>query len=384
MGKEREYDGVRKGSESTIEIDFYYAGQRCKERIKLQPTPANMKRASQHRAAILLAISNGTFDYLTTFPNSKKAKQFAKSPEAVGKTMADFLGEWLDEKVNKYKASTWDDYRKIVNNTLIPKIGSIQLTEFRRVDAKDLVRPMKCSNKRIANILTVLRSALDDAVEDELIDANPIKDFSYENQEAPATESDVDPFSKEEQALILEHCSGQVQNLFRFLFWTGLRTSEVVALDWSDIDFERGVITVSKAWTEVATEAEVPKTDAGRREVKILPPALQALNAQKPHTLLGKAEVFQNPTTRKRWSGDQVLRKGYWQPALVTAGVRYRRPYQTRHTYASMMLSAGEHPMWVARQMGHSSWMMISRIYGKWMPDAMPDAGSKASQLFGK
>lgn len=71
-----------------------------------------------------------------------------------------------------------------------------------------------------------------------------------------------------------------------------------------------------------------------------------------------------------------------WTPALKKAGVRYRRPYQTRHTYASMMLSAGEHPMWVARQMGHSDWTMIARVYGRWMPSADTLAGGKAEALW--
>jgi integrase len=71
-----------------------------------------------------------------------------------------------------------------------------------------------------------------------------------------------------------------------------------------------------------------------------------------------------------------------WVPAMKKAGVRYRRPYQTRHTYASMMLSAGEHPMWVAKQMGHSDWTMIARVYGRWMPAADVTAGTKAETLW--
>ena len=53
-----------------------------------------------------------------------------------------------------------------------------------------------------------------------------------------------------------------------------------------------------------------------------------------------------------------------------TAGVRYRRPYQTRHTYASMMLSAGEHTMHVSSQMGHADWTMLIKVYAQWMPHA--------------
>ena len=62
--------------------------------------------------------------------------------------------------------------------------------------------------------------------------------------------------------------------------------------------------------------------------------------------------------------------------------MRYRYPYQTRHTYASMMLSAGENPLWVAAQMGHKDWSMIARVYGKWIPEADPLAGAKAVTLW--
>jgi integrase len=117
--------------------------------------------------------------------------------------------------------------------------------------------------------------------------------------------------------------------------------------------------------------------------VKLLPPALDALTQQKSWTWLKGEEVFQNPRTLERWTGDQPIRKTLWTHALKRAEVRYRNPYQTRHTYASMMLSAGEHPMWVAQQMGHTDWGMIRRIYGKWIPDADPHAGGRAVEMFG-
>lgn len=385
MGNERKYEGVRAASASSIEIDFYYAGKRRKEYVKLEPTPANLRRAFNHRAAILKEIESGTFDYLAVFPNSKQAKQYVgeKQVSAAGLTLATYLGTWLDEMEKRVKSSTWDDYRKIVNNTIIPKIGSTLLVDMSVAKAKSLVKDMECSNKRIGNILSVLRSALDEAVIDEYIEVNPIADWTYQNVEAPKKVSDVDPFTKEEQALILEACTGQYHNLVKFAFWTGLRTSELVALDWSDIDWVRGVIHVTRAMTQCSDDPEDTKTDAGRREVKLLAPAMEALLDQRKYTFEKDQEIFQNPRTLGRWSGDQTLRKGYWIPAVEKAGVRYRRQYQTRHTYASMMLSAGEHPMWVAKQMGHSDWTMIGRIYGKWMPDAAPDAGNKAEALFG-
>lgn len=380
MGKQ--YDGVRPASDSSIEIDFYYANQRCRERIKLQPTPANLKRAANHRAAVLDAIARGTFSYATTFPDSKNAAKF--SPKAIGHTVRSYLEAWVDRKAKTIKASTADGYRKVVNGRLVPSLGSHELADLRRTHAREMCEGMGATNKRIANVLSVLRTALDDAVSDELIETNPIAGWTYAKNEPPKEEDDVDPFTAAEQVEILKALDGQGRNLFQFALWTGLRTSEMVGLRWEDVDLARGEIRIRRATTQAAKgAAEVPKTNSSKRMVKLLSPAREALEAQKAFTLLANAHVFLNPRTNAPWEGDQPIRKTLWQPALKRAKVRYRVPYQTRHTYASMMLSAGEHPMWVANQMGHADWGMIRRVYGRWMPDAAPDAGAKAEALYG-
>jgi integrase len=405
MGSSRQYDGVRAASASTVEIDFYYAGQRCRERISLEPTPANLKRAAQHRAAILDAIARGVFDYAVTFPGSKNAERFAKRG-TTSITVAKFLDDWLERKTKQIKISTADDYRKTINGHLVPAFGRFALPELKRADIRAWCAQRECSNKRIANILSVLRSALDEAAEDELIESNPIARWTYTKKEGSKEAEDVDPFSTEEQTAILGALQGQARNIVQFAFWSGMRTSELVALEWRDIDWRRCVARVRRAITqasarrtnsaapekagsipETGTEqeaAEGTKTVAGRREVKLLAPALQALEDQKRFTFLKGAEVFQNPRTGERWTGDQPIRKTMWAYALQRARVRYRRPYQTRHTYASMMLSAGEHPMWVAQQMGHKDWGMIRRVYGRFIPDADRNAGGRAVATFGQ
>lgn len=117
--------------------------------------------------------------------------------------------------------------------------------------------------------------------------------------------------------------------------------------------------------------------------MKLLGPAMAAFNAQKDHTCLAGNEVFQNPRTLERWAGDGPIRKTMWAHAVKKAGVRYWPPYQTRHTYASVMLSAGEHPMWVAQQMDHSDWTLIARVYGRWVPLADDTGGRRAEVAFG-
>ncbi|WP_434456550.1 Arm DNA-binding domain-containing protein [Stutzerimonas urumqiensis] len=358
-----------------------YEGAQCRERLPLEPTPANLKRAEKHKAAIELAIYNGTFDYAATFPKSKRAAKLGYQTGQV--PLSEYLPKWLERKEAHLKASTLDGYRKIINGVLIPKLGNAALVRLNRKAVRDALSMIDASNKRLANIQSCLRSALSDAVDDELIDANPLAGWTYSVKEKPKTEDEIDPFTKEEQRAILEAATGQYRNLLQFAFWTGLRTSELVALEWGDIDWIRGEVRISRGLTMAAKEAELPKTASGIRDVKLLPPAIEALREQKAHTQLAGGVIFHDPRYGKPFLGDQAIRKSFWIPTLRKAGVRYRNPYQTRHTYASMMLSAGEHPMWVAKQMGHSDWSMIARVYGRWIPNEHDTSGSKAVELFG-
>jgi integrase len=382
MGNQRKRAGVRAVSDSTIQIDFTFKTIRCRERLKLQPTPANLKRAELHRSAILDAIERGTFDYGTTFPDSPNRLLFADF-KGEGYKLEDWLETWLKRQKKHLKSSTFDDYRKIVENTLIPEFGRTNLSDFKRNMLRDWCDKQTCGNKRLANIQSVLRIALQDAMSDELIEANPLYGWKYERKEAPKPVDDIDPFATEDQTAILNACRDpQHRNLFQFAFWTGLRTSELAALEWGDIDWHRNIVRISRAMTQAATEAETPKTRRGKRDVKLLPPALDALNAQKAHSFLAGGVIFLNPLHGKAWEGDQAIRYSAWTPAIKRSGVRYRNPYQTRHTYASMMLSAGESPIWVAQQMGHSDVTMIFRNYGRWIEAKDADSGQKAVAMF--
>lgn len=381
----RSGSGVRAASASSIEITFQFQGERCRERIPLEPTPANIKKAELHKAAIEHAILLGQFDYAATFPKSKNAARFKRPIDLTpAKT---FLAEWLERERKHVKASTWDGYRKMVNGPLQRMLGDVTLGEITRDLIIEKLKPLEVSNKRLLNIQSCLRLALNDAVESKLLTSNPLAAWSYQHRVAANTNPDdedeeIDPFESAEQAAILAVLPPQVRNFYQFAFWTGLRTSELVALEWRDIDWINRRMFVKRALTRAAEHVEGTKTKAGKRMVKLLAPALQALVAQKAHTFMLDAQVFYDPRYNRPFTGDQELREKFWRPALRKAGVRYRRPYQTRHTFASMMLSAGEHPMWVAKQMGHTDWSMIARRYGKWMGEADLEAGSKAEAIF--
>lgn len=379
--------GVRAASASSIEISFTYQGKRCREKIKLKPTPANLKRAERHRAAILSAIENGTFDYAQTFPRSKNAPLFSNQPGATI-TVERFLSDWWRGEGPELKASTRTVDKRILFNQLIPEFGQLALTDLRWHQIRDWAKSQGWSRKTQNNKLSVLRRALNEAVEQELIHHHPMANKIIRRRRSHSdgtgnARTRVDPFSHEERTSLIHAAGGQMKNLVQFGFWTGLRVSELFALSWENVDWVNKRIYVTGAFTHNADEIEPTKTEAGERTVDLLPPALVALKAQKEHTFLLGDEVFQNPRTRKRWTGDMALRARQWKTLCRRAGVRYRPPGQMRHTFASMTLMAGESPQWVAAQMGHTDWTFTARVYYRWIPHDAGDAGAKTLQKWG-
>ncbi len=194
----------------------------------------------------------------------------------------------------------------------------------------------------------------------------------------------IDPFDNNERQALINTATGQLKALVQFCFWTGLRLSELFALNWENVDWVNERIYVQGALTRHSKEIESTKTEAGERSVDLLQPAIDALRAQKAFTFLAYQEIFQNPHTGSRWTGDSQLRTTHWVTLLKKAGVRFRPRGQMRHTFASMTLMAGESPQWVASQMGHRDWSFTARVYYRWIPRDDTGSGKKTLKKWGK
>lgn len=358
---------------NSIQIDFYYLGIRCRESLKIEPTKANKLYAKRLKATIKLEIAQNTFQYAKYFPNSKNALLGAKS---TNKTVAKALDDYIEAGRRTFEMSTWRNYRSAIEHHLKPTFGHIRLADMTSNEIKKWIGKLTISNKRINNVLIPLRTILNDAFADGLIERNPIIRISN----LAVRFEEPQPFTPDEIIAITKELPQQGKNLIQFAIWTGLRTSELIALEWKDIDWIKGLVRVRRASVNKLTKQ--PKTKSGERDVKLFPPALDALKDQKQFTLLADGRIFNNPRTNASWETDGQIRKTMWQPALKKAGVMYRIPYQTRHTYASMLLSAGENPLWVAQQMGHKDWGMIRKRYGRWIPEVDSSAGGKVMQYW--
>ena len=138
---------------------------RCRERIKLPPTPRNLSYAAKLKATIELEIGKGLFDYRKHFPDSSRARLFSTVP-GDQRLIRDYLETWLAAEKQNIRPSTLYGYEKILKHSLNPAFGDILLSELKRKHVWDWVAAHpNMSAKRTRNVLSVLRIALNAAVE---------------------------------------------------------------------------------------------------------------------------------------------------------------------------------------------------------------------------
>jgi integrase len=189
--------------------------------------------------------------------------------------------------------------------------------------------------------------------------------------------TDVEPFNLDEVRRLLATVHADYCDYFTVRFFTGMRTGEAHGLKWRYIDFTRRVILIRE--TFVLGEDEYTKTDSSQRDIQMTQVVFNALQRQRGATGKLSDYVFCNregkPLDNKNFT-DRV-----WSPLLRHLGLKLRRPYQMRHTAATLWLASGEAPEWIARQLGHSSTEMLFRVYSRYVPNLTRRDGSAIDRL---
>jgi len=385
----------------TLIIDFYFQGQRCREQTVLPDTPANRKRLGKVLGKIEEEISLGTFSYRQFFPNSKNAAKFDQAAPAAEATrisqavadlgagavkptplFKDFANTWFDEKSIEWRTSHKKNVRDDIDKRLIPQfgekaVGSItkaDLLAFRADLAKAQARGKKqtLSNPRINKILNPLRQILCEAA-DRFDFRTPFQNI----KQLRVKRTDVEPFSLEEVKTIIDTVRADYKNYFTVRFFTGMRTGEVHGLKWKYVDFERRLILIRE--TVVDGEETYTKTDSSQRDIQMSQLVFDALKAQEKGTRQLSDFVFCNRAGQPLDYKNVNTR--VWKPLLRHLGLKVRRPYQCRHTAATLWLGAGENPEWIARQLGHTTTEMLFRVYSRYVPNLTRRDGSAFERL---
>jgi len=352
---------------NSIRIYFQFQGKRHRERLSvdgqaLPPTPANVKYARRIAAEIGDKIRHGTFTYAEYFPNSPHAAAEAEPP--VVPLLFEVMDRWL--RVHELKSSTRRLYTTRINSFWKVQLKNVPVDQVRYSDILEaLANGTWKSAKSRNNELFMIRGLFDLAKRDQLITDNPCDAI----RPKAVQKRKPDPFSLDEARLILAHLQQHrpeaIYNFVQLMFFTGLRTSEGLALRWQNVDFraKEMLILGGNVYDE---ETDTTKTSQART-VLLSAPAMEALARQKAHTFLKGEHVFHDPKTGEPWKYRTITDvRSFWKITLKQLGIRYRRPYNMRHTYATLGLMSGAQPGFLAKQLGHSLRVFFD-VYAKWI-----------------
>lgn len=229
-------------------------------------------------------------------------------------------------------------------------------------------------------LLTLLSACAKWATKSGLVEVNPFTEMATDIK-LPKSSHSIDPFNATERDAILvafqahpRHC--HYTNFVRFLFLTGCRTGEVIALQWQHISNDFSYITFAESYSSSLKLRKSTKTGVVRRfpinaDLRSLLVAIKPTDA-KPDEL-----VFKTPTglpinnskfTNQVWKGCKVGKKTYKGilPQLIKDGSvgSYRCPYNARHTFITMMLEKGVTIPQVAKLVGNSPKVILSHYAG--------------------
>ncbi len=371
-------------------FDFRVHGVRCREHTVLADTPSNRKRLQSVLSRIEAEITLGKFDYAKYFPGSRLAAKVARAPSLPltqpthprTPLYKEFAETWLLESEPLWRRSHQTTVSSTLNRHLIPEFGAQPVADVSKAHclafrARLAKLPGRAGNetlsaKTINRILQIHSQLLAEAAERYGF-ANPTDRI---NRLKPRRVS-IQPFSLDEVQQILAAVRADYRNYLTVRFFTGMRTGEVNGLQWRHVDFAQRQILVREAL--VRGRLDYTKTDGSQRDITMSHPVFQALKAQQ----LTTGQLFKFVFCNRDGAPIDLdnFTNRVWYPLLRHLGLDKRRPYQTRHTAATLWLASGENPEWVARQLGHANTEMLFKTYSRYVPNLTRSDGAAMERL---
>ncbi|AFY42221.1 integrase family protein [Nostoc sp. PCC 7107] len=352
-------------SNDRLQLRFHYGGKRHYLSTGLLNTPANWKLAEYKAAEIEKDILHERFDEsLAKYkPASSLSTVTPVTPIQKPKPQLDELWEKYSEfKKPQVSPSTYaKDFAKHRNH--IAKLPTRSLDEASAIRDYLLANLTPDAAKRC---LTQFKACCNWAMEEGLIDANPFAAMKIKAPKGATEEQDVNPFTKEERDLIIhtfasDRYYSHYTDYVRFLFFTGCRPSEAIALKWkhitnSVIQFRESVVVSEDG----LVLKEGLKTQR-KRDFPINSELKAILDDLKPEEPLPEALIFTSP--KGKFIDHHNFSNRAWKAILAKCGIPYRKSYQTRHTFISFCVESHINSTAIGRWTGTSA-KMIDNHYG--------------------
>lgn len=312
-------------------------------------------------------------------------------------TVREYLETWLDGAAPSLAPSTVADYRRMINQYLVPRLGRHRLAKLTSVDVTKFNAEMLAgggkdgrplSPRTVVYAQSVLGRALADAVRWGMIPRNPAHGLARPKVPKP----DMTVWTAEHARRFLQHAADDRQfALWLLLLTTGLRRGEAAGLRWGDIDLDARSLSVRRTRTTVdyAVVETEPKTARSRRLVSLDADTVAALVALRKAQRLEVAAVVGPDAPDPRYvftdeAGEPLHPQSItarFQRLSAEAGVPAIRLHDLRHTSATLALTAGIHPKVVQERLGHSSIMITMDTYSHVVQGMQEAAAEKLAGL---
>jgi integrase len=263
----------------------------------------------------------------------------------------------LDEKETTLKRNSYRSYEILFNSRIKSFFKDKLVNEITPGVINDFYNSFTDkSTLRTCN--AILKFAFEKAIIKGFISFTPlqISKPKFKN------DYEINPFTFDEAKIIIDFAPALVRNLIATLFYTGARTGEMLGLKWINVDFQNYTIKIDNQFT--GGFEETPKTKSSIRIIDMLPICEKYLKEQLKITS-SSDYVFLNANNLPFRSSTDF--RYIWKKILIAKNIEYRSIYQTRHTFASNMLSNGENPLWVSQMLGHKSLDITLQKYSKYI-----------------
>lgn len=353
------------------------------------PATGRYRRASK--------VIDATSKRGATLELARFAEELAAKPRAdlTDATMGTLLDRWLANIEHTRSPTTIRVYRSYIKGHIRPALGDIPLRDLTSEPIDRLYSEMRAkgrSERTIRQTHAIIHNALRQGIRWDWLIANPA-----ERAEAPKlSRPDIHPPSPAEIRRLVEGARNDNPSLATFILiaaMTGARRGELCALRWTDVDLDRGSMTIGRSLIDVAGRIVEKDTKTHQARVIALPPEavtvlsahrriLEARAVEKDAELEPAAFVWPAPYSlngRQAWRPDQVT--GAFRALCGKAGVKVRL-HDLRHAQASQLLAAGVDVRTVAGRLGHANPSTTLSIYAHWLPAADRQAAALAGSIF--
>jgi integrase len=297
----------------------------------------------------------------------------AKLPPKTGKTLEQFVQEWRTSVSVNLKGSTARAAESHLRAHILPKLGSLPLTEINTKAVQSFVAYLAIggrTRKTVENVLMTLSSLIRTAKSWEYACGSwSLADITMPRE---GVRKEQRCFTDEEMQKMIARAPEPLSTILAVTAVLGLRIGETLALRVSDVDFKRKIVKVRQSVDAATRDVQAVKSQASSADLP-LPSQLEARLRTHLQKHEGKSDLLFSNRNARAFSANK-LREKQLHPLLVKLGIPRGGFHSMRHGAASSLLADGATPAVVQRQLRHSDPRITLGIYGHVVGSQQRDA----------